>query len=135
VTAIRQYLGSWPAALLIAAALFARMLVPSGWMPASGFALEFCVEWSGGTSVFEDEAERVLKAALGDGHGDEAQDRASDQPCAFGALASGCAGPVEMAAFVPSAPADPLLAATLIPAPGRGLAAPPPPATGPPLLS
>lgn len=126
------------AAVLIATALFVRLLVPSGWMPSgAGFWLVLCPDGGPVPAV----------AAAPHGHGGmhahaapaSDHDPAShlDQPCAFagfslpfeGRASVGLAQPPSLAkARTPRLPRD-------LPAVGRGLAAPPPPATGPPVLA
>jgi hypothetical protein len=60
---------------------------------------------------------------------------AGDHPCAFAGLGIADSPPPQIAVVVPPLPAiDAPVLARLAILPGRGLAAPPPPATGPPAL-
>lgn len=113
---------------LIALALLLRVLVPAGFMPAAGkgFAITLCTEL-GMTPAWVDEDGKVHKGKTG-------PDGTADHPCVFAGF--GAALDTPGIAAVVAAPAI-AIAATLIAfaetvAIGRGLAAPPPPATGPP---
>ncbi len=125
---------------LIGVAMLVRALVPMGWMPvrsADGFAIELCAGLNGDPRNTE-AANSLLKTALagsaqsGDDHGDHPES-GDPPPCTFAGLTP----------FVPPTKADVLAAPAPIAAPalpfalvgaiGRGLPAPPPPATGPPL--
>ena len=115
---------------LAAFALAIRVLVPAGYMPADGKGLQITLCTGDG-----------MVAAWVDGEGnlhkgEKAPEGKGDHPCAFagvGALAE------------VGSPADalepPALIAQVQPElpdhafPGRGLAAPPPPQTGPPLFA
>jgi len=111
---------------LLGLVLAVRVLVPAGWMPAQqgpGFAIAMC-SGSGAEAVWVDTEGKVHKqapAAMGDQH------------CAFAGLGAPMLGSDLPPAILPAvragaAPAlQPALAAI-----GHGLAAPPPPATGPP---
>jgi hypothetical protein len=114
---------------LIALALLTRLLVPAGFMPATGqgFAVTIC---SGNlTSPAWIDASGKLH------RGEQQKDHGAEHPCAFAGFG---------AAFDTASHYTPtllLLAAslastlpTLAVAIGRGLAAPPPPSTGPPIL-
>ena len=118
-------------ALLLAVLLAGRMVVPAGWMPvrtAQGITVTLC-SGSGlaGAEGWIDAAGKLHRGAKPAGHAEP------KDPCPFGAISAPAA--------LPAAPALPALApalGALIPALplavaiGRGLAAPPPPATGPP---
>jgi hypothetical protein len=115
------------ALLLVVAALLVRLLIPAGWMPAAagGFSITVCTGMG--------ENRQVWIAADGSVHDQAPVDARSDQPCIFAGMAA--------ALDVPLATALPLVIAVATAAPvalhhavavGRGLAAPPPPATGPP---
>lgn len=119
------------AAALLVLALLLRVFVPSGWMPAQAAdgatRIVICSE-EGRQAAWVD---RTGKLHRGDPH----QPASADHPCAFAGLA--------MASDIPELPTLPPLAfgrEEITPrgaanvAVGRGLAAPPPPATGPPLL-
>ncbi|MFP5454218.1 hypothetical protein [Rhizorhabdus sp.] len=109
-------------------ALFMRVLVPAGWMPASaerGFSIILCTG-QGAMSAWIDEKGELHQGKPGD-------DRAS-HPCVF----SGFGAAFDMPSL------DPAPVLFVVPAVlsfvfargkgalGRGLAAPPPPPTGPP---
>jgi hypothetical protein len=120
--------------LLVGCALLLRMAVPAGWMPqvAGGHVtLSWCADsgFSGANAIAE------AKAMLADALGKPAADhKVPDQPCAF-AMAAQPVSPAESVALPQPRPsAERMRHARLEPAPGRGLAAPPPLATGPPLL-
>lgn len=131
-----------PFALLLGCALLLRVLVPAGWMPAAGggFGIEMCAD-GGAVAGFAREAQRRFDQAVAGaaGHegsgGERSDDPHKDQPCAFSGLALAWTQP-DAFGLLPPAPAP---ATTPAPAPiasvGRGLAAPPPPSTGPPAFS
>ncbi|SNS52576.1 hypothetical protein SAMN06295912_10892 [Sphingomonas laterariae] len=115
------------AVMLVALALLMRLLVPAGWMPATdGRAITLCT----GMGAVE-----MWVAADGTIH-----EKAPVQPgkttenCVFAALGVAILAPDTGTVVAPpaiaAAPAVALLAAVAI---GRGLAAPPPPPTGPPV--
>ncbi len=124
---------------LLACALALRLLVPAGWMPvadAQGLHLVLC----SGSGPLEMPSPHVLPAMAGmhqaghTGH-DHHHQGMPDHPCAFAGLGLALAEPV-LPMLAPVAIAAQTLV-TLIPAAvavGRGLAAPPPPPTGPPAL-
>lgn len=125
--------------LLLGLTLMARIIVPSGFMvaPAMAGAAPMIVICTG---------QGMMKMALpqagtpstehgapghNDGHHD---DKAADHPCAFAAASAS----VDLAALLHPTAAIGVTADTapidrLAPRPGLGLAAPPPPKTGPPL--
>ena len=117
---------------VVACALALRLLVPQGWMPVAdghGFRLTLC---SGSGPMEMPTASMPGMAGHHDdsGHGQPA----AEHPCAFANLGLALAEPV-LAVF-----AAPLLSSSeaIDPKPlaiaiGHGLAAPPPPSTGPPL--
>ncbi len=117
-------------ALVFAGALLARLASPPGWMPevdASGFHLVPC----DGTDT--------PPAMVGPAHRHHHHGKAghgADQPCAFAGLGLAMAEPLSPPRLVPPAPGrttpHAIHAAVAV---GRGLAAPPPPSTGPPLLA
>ncbi len=130
-----------PFALLLVCALLLRALIPAGWMPSAdgGFRIELCAD-TGPDAAFEQAArqrfEQAVAGAAGHAGDDErGGDPRKDQPCAFAGLALAWTQPDAFALPAPppapaAAPAPALLAAI-----GQGLAAPPPPSTGPPALS
>lgn len=116
-------------ALLAFFALAMRVAVPAGWMPTGDFGLAICTGEgmaAAPAAWAEDWAKRLGKPA-------PVKSGKADHPCAFANAGVALAEPLP-------APAPILLAATDAPArmmpraliPGRGLAAPPPPPTGPP---
>jgi hypothetical protein len=126
--------GGWRrlALLLVACALLFRVAIPAGWMPeahAQGITLAWC---SGMGDAAPAEAGAMIAKAIGEPEAPKHKP-ASDQPCAFSAAAQ----PVAHAepAPLPSPAAQEPLAVhpALALFPGRGLVAPPPFATGPPL--
>jgi hypothetical protein len=121
---------------LASLALFLKILIPPGYMAAPAkpdgpaFALVLCTAQG---MVTLDPADHP------DGAGESAptdDDGARHSPCVFAGHSLNAPAPdlraVEIVAF-PSLADRPLIARTDV-VPGRGLAAPPPPATGPPLL-
>jgi hypothetical protein len=128
---LRQLFGAHAAAfaVLIAATLMLRALVPTGWMPSAvpGEIISLCTG-SGMVSGWVDAAGKLHTEK-------QPGKQITEQPCAFAGLT--------MAADVPTVSAvNPVvfaIAKVVTPidhhvAIGRGLAAPPPPATGPPRL-
>lgn len=127
---------AWRLALVLCALLI-RALLPSGLMvaatPAGALTVTLC-SGRGPVEVLVDDQGRLINpdviASSGAGdHGDG--DRARhDAPCAFAGLLAP-ALPVEaLPPVVPPTVAAPRVATTGV---GTGLAAPPPPATGPPV--
>jgi hypothetical protein len=110
---------------LLALALAVRVLVPAGWMPAAkgGFAITVCTG-SEMQSGWIDAEGKLHK---------QAPDQGGGEHCAFAGLgAPMLAGDVPAPLMLPvrggDAPATQLARIAI----GQGLAAPPPPATGPP---
>jgi hypothetical protein len=126
-----------PVALLLALALLTRLLIPAGWMPganASGFRLELCSGFGPPPPAMLKAAEDVAKRLNGSKHG--GKDRANgDQACGFGALALGWEAISAPAIAAPGIAAAAWPFRTFSVAVGRGLAAPPPPSTGPPAIA
>lgn len=118
--------------LLVALALLVKAAVPVGWMPFTEDGvtrITLCTGY-GMVEAWLDEDGNLHQEAPDDG-----DHQGKDQPCSFAAAATamhGVAGNGDAAAPV-SVALRPDLARPPA-APGRGLAAPPPPATGPPLL-
>jgi hypothetical protein len=136
--------GALPPALvlvLLALVLAVRMAVPTGWMPVSdadGFRFAICSSTGPVQAAMNhDRAMKMDHGAMG--HESQAPEHgktSADQPCAFAGLA------LASTPALPSLSLPPQLAATTAPplpthavGVGRGLAAPPPPATGPPVLA
>ena len=116
---------------LIALALFLRILIPSGWMPAADrLGLVPCL----GTARAVPMAHIGMAHHATSRHAPHNEGDKSDKPCAFAALACSLAEPSgpSVARVMPTV-APMVLAASAAAAPiGAGLAAPPPPPTGPP---
>lgn len=113
---------------LVALALLLRILVPAGWMPAasgSGYAITLCTGM-GSVSAWVDAEGKV--------HKEKPADASTGHPCVF----SGFSAAIDLPVLDGGAIAHPLHVGTLLlplataVAIGRGLAAPPPPSTGPP---
>lgn len=116
------------AAALIVLALALRVIIPSGFMPSSerGFALTICTGMDTQT-VWMDKSGKLHKEDPSKGKS------AEHQPCALAGTAVAGDAP-EHAGFIamsPVAMAAPVFASREISV-GHGLAAPPPPAIGPP---
>lgn len=116
------------AAALIVLALAVRVIIPSGFMPSSerGVLLTVCTGMDTQT-VWMDKSGKLHKEDPSKGKSVE------HQPCAFAgaAMASDVPEPALRVALAPVALATPVFALGEV-AVGRGLAAPPPPAIGPP---
>jgi hypothetical protein len=130
-----------PFALLLGCALLLRVLIPAGWMPAAGGGLriELCAD-GGAMAGFEREAQRrfdqaVAGAAGHAGKSERSDDPRKDQPCAFSGLALAWTQPEAFGLLSPAPPPAAAPVPALVAAVGRGLAAPPPPSTGPPAFS
>jgi hypothetical protein len=122
------------ASAILSLMLLARLLVPAGWMPAlqaDGIRLELCAD-SGPVSpamaLALQDAERRLAGDDGDTH----QQRGADESCAYAASAFTLPPLAEPLAWSPDR--QPPQATLVLASIGQGLAAPPPPATGPPAL-
>jgi hypothetical protein len=116
------------AAALIVLALALRVVIPSGFMPSSerGFALTICTGMDTQT-VWMDSKGKLHKEDPSKGKSVE------HQPCAFAGTAFALDGPAPdiQIAMAPVAVAIPIFAKREVSV-GAGLAAPPPPAIGPP---
>ncbi len=116
------------AAALIVLALALRMVIPSGFMPSSerGFALTICTGMDTQT-VWMDKSGKLLKEDPSKGKSVE------HQPCAFAGATTASDLPADdfTIALAPVAATDPVFAPRDVSV-GHGLAAPPPPAIGPP---
>lgn len=130
MTPIRSHAGPGQrlALVLVALALLVRVAIPQGWMPvaqADGFGFAIC-SGSGPAAGWVDL----------DGSGEHKPDKsAHDHPCAFAGMSAPLLGGADVSVALP-APAVAAIpsAAHLAAAIGHGLAAPPPPSTGPPAL-
>lgn len=121
---------------MIACALLVRVLIPQGWMPAQtadGWQITICT----GTGPMQMEMPASMASAMkGMHHGSGDQDHnASDHPCAFSSLAMALDEPPLPVLDLPKMTVGAWLTGlpTVIGV-GHGLAAPPPPATGPPSI-
>lgn len=116
------------AAALIVLALALRVIIPSGFMPSSerGFALTICTGMDTQT-VWMDKTGKLHKEDPSKGKSVE------HQPCAFAgtAMAADVLSADFQVAMAPLALAIPVFAKREVTV-GAGLAAPPPPAIGPP---
>jgi hypothetical protein len=111
---------------LIAFALMLRVLVPAGFMPATGkgFAITLCTSM-GSVAAWVDDQGNVHKGKKSPGKQDTS-------PCPFAAFAAAIALPAVADLPILAVAADPLPLLFHTVSVGRGLAAPPPPSTGPP---
>jgi hypothetical protein len=118
------------AALCVLLALAVRVAIPSGWMPSSekAFALTVCTGMDVQT-VWLDKDGALHKE-------DPSKGKAVDHaPCAFGGAAGALETPATMSlATLQPVHSEPMPFASITVSVGRGLAAPPPPAIGPPIL-
>lgn len=119
--------------LLLVAALLARSVAPEGWMPvvnaAGGIEITVCNGTGPDDAMVLAPDGKLHHKAPGKG-------QPGDHACAFSGLGIADATPtlIALAAPIASPDAAPALG-PIESAPGRGLAAPPPPATGPPSLA
>ena len=125
------------ALFLVACALVLRLLVPAGWMPqanAAGIALAWCDDSGTSRGKAPAEARALFAKAVGEKPAPEHKP-APDQPCAFAAAAQALVA-VDFAPLPPTpATHNEPLRPEPVTVPGRGLAAPPPRSTGPPILA
>ncbi len=111
--------------------MLVRLLIPAGWMPTTGTdgmaRISICTGM-GAQTAFIDRDGKLHKEAPTSGHQDP-------QPCGFGGLGLGIGETPALALLLPVIAASVI---TLVTRPtmsiGHGLAAPPPPSTGPPSL-
>lgn len=137
----RRMRGASPVLALLACALLLRVLVPAGWMPVAHdgvLRLEPCPAWKppARAQAVRHAPAHTPHGAIGEAGDDSSHGGgSSDQPCAFAGLSSPLAQ-ADIASAIASVPARALLPIPhLLVGIGRGLAAPPPPSTGPPLFS
>lgn len=124
------------ALLLVGCALLLRVAVPAGWMPQVGagrITLSWCADSGLSGPAAIGEAKALLAKAVGKPAADK-HDKKGEQPCAFAMAAQPLAGVDPLALAVQLPRVESVRHVRLKSAPGRGLAAPPPLATGPPLL-
>ncbi|MGI4880998.1 MAG: hypothetical protein ACRYG4_26355 [Janthinobacterium lividum] len=115
--------------VLFACALLVRLAVPTGWMPmvdATGFHVTICTGMG--------PVDAALAATSHDSHpAPAAPDHAAgDHACPFAALGIATAPPLDLLPVLPATVVVAIGTAAAAVAVGRGLAAPPPPSTGPP---
>lgn len=128
MTGTRAFLRSPIAITLIALALTVRAMIPAGWMPATsgGFAVTLCTGGMVSTAWVDGEG-RIHKEKPGESN--------TTEHCAFAGMAQAVLGSDLPAVVAPVAAAiadtRSRLSAVSI---GKGLAAPPPPSTGPPAI-
>lgn len=112
---------------LLALALMFRVLIPVGWMPTtgSGFAITLCTGMGAVTAWVDKD---------GHTHKEKPAQESTGHPCTFSGFSAALDLPDLGAAVVAPRPVQTALLITRIAevAIGRGLAAPPPPPTGPP---
>lgn len=118
--------GAGIAPWLVAFALLLRVLVPPGWMPATGqgFTITLCTGTGPATTLLDLEGVPVPH---------KQGSAPTDHPCAFAGMAVPLhhGGAVAILAPAPSHD-EPARPPRLLASIGLGLAAPPPPSTGPP---
>ena len=123
-------------AFLVLLAITVRTAVPAGWMPTfdeRGFALAPCASWA--PAPLDSTAAHRAHADHGPDKPEKSEQDASTQPCAFAALAVDVPLAESEAAFaIGSASGGKIVRHDAVSV-GRGLAAPPPPSTGPPELA
>lgn len=118
--------------LLVVALLAIRSVSPEGWMPVAGESggVEITVcngQGPGDAMVLSNDGTLKHKAP--------AKGQAGDHPCVFAGIGVASAPPAVALPVPVRAAAEAAPAARAETIPGRGLAAPPPPATGPPALA
>ena len=115
---------------VLACALFLRVAVPAGWMPApehGAFAIQPCVAVAPSQAM-----EHEGKAS----HHDPRSKAQHSGDCSFAPLQAGFAAPTDAPALVTPAIVEKVVAQQAISrAFARGPPAPPPPARGPPALA
>ncbi len=128
--AVRKSGSSW-AVPLILCVLIVRMMIPAGWMPTvdgAGYTRITLCTGMGTQDAWLDDTGKLHKSDPGKQH-------QGDSPCVFAGLGATHDVPVVAMPALPTLTSPivaRLLAVTV--SIGRGLAAPPPPSTGPPTL-
>jgi hypothetical protein len=116
------------AVALIVLSLAARLLVPVGWMPGTGQSMFMLCTGQGAVAAWIDDKGELHKST-------PPEQRKSGIKCVFAGLGSGLNPDIG-----PSLGLTPVTSATILQLSGtsstigQGLAAPPPPSTGPPFL-
>ena len=139
MTALRRYLSLhfFAAAWLVAFALAVRLLVPAGYMPMAGKAgLEICAGQNADMASMPGMGSMPHATPMhGMDHG-KAMPGDHDHDCGFAAAVGGAADLPTL--ILPAMLAPVALVQAFVPQltirPGLGLAAPPPPKTGPPSI-
>lgn len=121
--------GRWAERLALSLAVLAllmRLVVPVGWMPsADGRSITLCTAMGVVQAWVDADGDLHEKAP--------AKPVKAGEPCVFAGLSAAILMPDAMASLgVPALPTAPVFLPALTVAVGRGLAAPPPPPTGPP---
>ncbi len=121
------------AGLVIAAALLLRAMIPAGYMiaPATEAKQVFVTVCTG----MQGESVKVALQTGGKQSQPGKEHQAKDSPCAFTALAGLADLPQLAQLALPVVPAQEIAASSHAVSVGRGLAAPPPYQTGPPLIA
>jgi hypothetical protein len=115
---------------LVVLALAMRVIVPAGWMPSvtSGSATFTLCTGTGMVEAWVDQGGKIHKSLPGKGG-------VNGEPCAFASAGGGyIANDLRAALPVPFLTAVLLIIEGACTSVGQGLAAPPPPSTGPPQL-
>lgn len=133
--------------VLLGLGLLARALVPAGWMPiadAQGIRLILCSGWQEVAPPPSHDSGHNgsghghhMAPSHGSGHDTGEQGKKADHgaPCTFAASALNVPIPQQPAVLLAAPVITYLAAAYSLVRVGQGLAAPPPPSTGPPSLS
>jgi hypothetical protein len=117
--------------VLVALALLVRVMVPAGFMTAPDGRSGLVICTGDGAMTISIGADGTVSKSPVDG-GQER--KASDAPCAFSGAVTPLVSPILALASAPVADHRPVrLALPAHQRPGLGLAAPPPPTTGPPV--
>ena len=125
-------------AALLAFALIVKLLVPTGWMPVfgtRGVTLEMCGSYGPPPPAIAMAMAQAAHRMAGHDQHKQHDKQGHDQPCAYAGLsfaALDADSPLSLIATPLAQALPPVPFAVTI---GRGLAAPPPPSTGPPALA
>ncbi len=120
--------------MLATLALFVRLLFPSGFMLSPDRTalptIVICTGQGAMTVTLDAQGHKVEASKGGDHHGSDGK---TSHPCTFAAATVSAVAPLLIAVLIPQQLAQ-VTAAPLLTTqrPGLGLAAPPPPTTGPP---
>ncbi len=117
------------ALFVILCALAVRMIIPAGWMPSAerSFAVTVCTGVNM-SKVWIDTKGKIHKT-------DPSKHKTADhEPCAFAGMAMAADITAPLLIAILSGPEYRQITVPISASIGRGLAAPPPPATGPPSL-